>query len=99
MEQKTTFDSRTILAIILCFGIWWGWNQFYLQKKYPEISNPTTVSKTNTLENAEVGKAENQKGGIISSAKIGDIRGPNSSAFHIGGPHRTLFSFPILSSG
>src|SRR6185503_13688794 len=40
MEEKPSFDPKTIIAIILCMGIWFGW-QKYLEKKYPQTDAPT----------------------------------------------------------
>src|ERR1700722_17716329 len=61
MEQKSFFDKNTILVIMICLGIWWGWQQ-YLEKKYPETmggtasqektpsSNGSNLSDTNTSQ-------------------------------------------------
>lgn len=50
MESKSGFDSRTILVIIVCMGIWLGWQQ-YLEKKYPEPVAPP-VEKSTTVTDA-----------------------------------------------
>jgi YidC/Oxa1 family membrane protein insertase len=46
MEPKSNFDPRTILVILVCMGVWFGW-QRYLENKYPETMNPAATTTTN----------------------------------------------------
>ncbi len=43
MEPKSTFDGRTIVVVVLCMLVWFGWQQ-YLEKKYPEPAAPAVVN-------------------------------------------------------
>ncbi len=44
MENKQPFDGRTLVAIVLCVVVWWGW-QKYLENKYPEVLTTKTEQK------------------------------------------------------
>jgi YidC/Oxa1 family membrane protein insertase len=44
VEQKSSFDSRSIMVIVLCMAFWFGWQHFYLDKKYPDATLPTADS-------------------------------------------------------
>jgi YidC/Oxa1 family membrane protein insertase len=49
VEPKSTFDSRTIVVVVLCMLVWFGWQQ-YLEKKYPEpIAPPAQTTSDKAL--------------------------------------------------
>jgi YidC/Oxa1 family membrane protein insertase len=55
MEQKSPFDGRTIVIIVICMGIWWAWQQ-YLEKKYPGLmGKPAATSELAQKENPNEG--------------------------------------------
>lgn len=44
MEERKG-SGNTLFAVIICLGIWMGW-QYYLEKKYPQPKTPTTTEQT-----------------------------------------------------
>lgn len=49
MDQKNPFDKNTILVVVLCLGLWWGWQQ-HLQQKYPEATGIAGIPTQSAIE-------------------------------------------------
>lgn len=58
MEQKSSMDSKTIIAIVVCMAVWFGW-QKYLEKKYPSMNEP--VAQDAAKANPDVNEGVTQK--------------------------------------
>src|SRR5580658_2108065 len=76
MEQKSFFDKNTILVILICLGIWWGWQQ-YLEKKYPEsmggsVSQTEKVTET-APSDSHPSLNKDEKSQRSKAAQIGEL--------------------------
>ena len=68
-QQKSGFDKNTIIALVLCAAIWFGW-QSYLERKYPEAMHPTTVPSVQKITPDQTAKTTGDVGGAKENQQV-----------------------------
>jgi YidC/Oxa1 family membrane protein insertase len=92
-------DRRTLVAIILCFGIFLAWNKFYIEKYYPKA---TSVATTQQVQGTSTGAAPptlSQEGSPLQSNDASAVKPINKAEKVVTLPVNTSMSVATTGNG